>query len=522
MLVWNSMKQGVRGVQDSGSEIGYVVGDNSSDFFRFVMPEDLELKKWDYVYVRAGRHLVTGRIEKVMASSELLSDDLDFRSIGKYVQSSINYSVSICLVRVVGEYLKGKVEASRILVRPGNIVYLATTEMLESIFGFPPEEALSIGSLTDRTDVRVSVSVRGMMRHVAILAQTGAGKSHTAGVLMEELLKKGASIIVIDPHADYVLMRQRHSGGFYNGSIKTFRTPLSTGRYGESSGFVSTFTLRFSDLDSEDISEIMGIKESWTNLRKSVEDTVSRMHGKRDFDDFVKTASELPAEDYHRITGRLRLLGKVKSIFSSSTTGIGDYLSPGSMSILDLSGMDQFLANYFSYRVLKETYEAKVNGTYRYPVFVFIEESHNFAPPGANTLIAQMIKKIASEGRKFGVFLIVITQRPCKIDQDILSQCNSQIILRITNPLDQKAVVESGESVSQSVIDDLPSLNVGEAILVGQFVRLPVSVRIRERESREGGGDVDILSLLSEAREEKRRADDPKKIREGIGKFLED
>ena len=515
------MKQGVRGVQGSESEIGYVVGDNSSDFFRFVMPEDLELRKWDYVYVMAGDRKIVGRIEKVLASSELLSDDLDFRSIGKYVESSINYFVSICVARVIGEYSDKHIKTSRILIKPGNRVYIAPVDMMENMFSFPEEESLSIGELTDRENVSVSVSVKGMMRHVAILAQTGAGKSHTAGVLMEELLKKGASIIVIDPHADYVLMRQAQEGGFYSSSIRTFRTPLSTGRYAQGNGIVRSFTLRFSDLDSEDISEIMGIKESWTNLRKSVEETLSKMHGSRDFDDFMKTASELPAEDYHRITGRLRLLGKVRSIFSENTTGIGDYLSPGKMSILDLSGMDQFLANYFSYRVLKETYEAKVNGTYRFPVFVFIEEAHNFVPPLSGTLISQMIKKIASEGRKFGIFLVVITQRPCKIDQDVLSQCNSQIILRITNPLDQKAVVESGESVSQSIIDDLPSLNVGEAILVGQFVRMPVSVRIRERESREGGGDIDILGLLKEAREESESSSNPSKIKANIGKFLE-
>jgi hypothetical protein len=515
------MKQEVRGVRDSESEIGYVVGDNSSDFFRFVMPEDLELRKWDYVYVMAGDRKIVGRIEKVLASSELLSDDLDFRSIGKYVESSINYFVSICVARVIGEYSDKHIKTSRILIKPGNRVYIAPVDMMENMFSFPEEESLSIGELTDRENVSVSVSVKGMMRHVAILAQTGAGKSHTAGVLMEELLKKGASIIVIDPHADYVLMRQAQEGGFYSSSIRTFRTPLSTGRYAQGNGIVRSFTLRFSDLDSEDISEIMGIKESWTNLRKSVEETLSKMHGSRDFDDFMKTASELPAEDYHRITGRLRLLGKVRSIFSENTTGIGDYLSPGKMSILDLSGMDQFLANYFSYRVLKETYEAKVNGTYRFPVFVFIEEAHNFVPPMSGTLISQMIKKIASEGRKFGIFLVVITQRPCKIDQDVLSQCNSQIILRITNPLDQKAVVESGESVSQSIIDDLPSLNVGEAILVGQFVRMPVSVRIRERESREGGGDIDILGLLKEAREESESSSNPSKIKANIGKFLE-
>ena len=515
------MKQGVRDVQGSGSEVGYVVGDNSSDFFRFVMPEDMDLRKWEYVYVMAGDRKVVGRIEKIMASSELLSADLDFRSIGKYVESSINYFVSICLARVIGEFSDGMTKTSRVLIKPGSRVYLAPVEMLETIFGFPEEEAMMIGNLTDRESVGVSVSVKGMMRHLAILAQTGAGKSHAAGVLMEELLKKGASIIVIDPHADYVLMRQSHEGGFYSGSIRTFRTSLSTGRYSESRGMVSPFTLRFSDLDSDDVSEIMGIKESWTNLRKSVADTMSGMHGSRDFDDFMKTASELPPEDYHRIMGRLRLLGKVRGIFSDASTGLQDYLAPGKMSILDLSGMDQFLANYFSYRVLKETYEAKVSGTYRYPVFVFIEEAHNFVPPASNTLISQMIKRIASEGRKFGIFLVVITQRPCKIDQDVLSQCNSQIILRITNPLDQKAVVESGESVSQSIIDDLPSLNVGEAILVGQFVRMPVSVRIRERESREGGGDIDISSLLKEAREEKEKSADPGKVRASIGRFLE-
>ena len=492
-------------MQDSESDLGFVVGDNTSDIFRFVMSEDVKLKKWEYVYMKINNSNVLGRVERIISKSELLNDSMDYESVNRYVESDLNYSVNLCVARTLGSVNGSQLELSRDLIRPGTRVYRATSGMLENIFRFDEDESLDIGFLADRPDVRVSLSVSGMRRHVAIVAQTGAGKSHTAGVLMEELLKKGASIIVLDPHSDYVLMRKSGTGNFYSNSIKVFRTPLSTGRYDSfQQGIVNEFTLRFADLEADDVAEIMGIKESWTNLRKAVEMSVKNMHGKRDFDDFIKAAESLDhPEDYHRIAGRLRLLSKVKTIFGEKTTGLADYIQPGIMSILDLSGMDQFLANYFSYRIVNEIYEAKVTSQYRYPVFIFIEEAHNFVPPGSSTQISQIIKKVASEGRKFGIFLVVITQRPGKIDQDVLSQCNSEIILRITNPLDQKAVLESGESISQAVIDDLPSLNVGEAILVGQFVKVPVNVKVRTRESQEGGGDIDVVGLLKESRMER-------------------
>jgi DNA helicase HerA-like ATPase len=184
--------------------------------------------------------------------------------------------------------------------------------------------------------------------------------------------------------------------------------------------------------------------------------------------------------------------------------------------------MDQFMANYFSYRVVNEIYESKISSAYRYPVFIFVEEAHNFVPPGSVSQISQIIKKIASEGRKFGIFLVVITQRPGKIDQDVLSQCNSEIILRITNPLDQKAVIESGESVGESVMTDLPSLDVGEGILLGEFVRMPVIVRIKERETSEGGGDVDIVTLLKESLNERKKNSSADGVRNDISSIMGD
>ncbi len=500
------MRPGVRDVQESGSEIGYTVGENSSEYFQFVLKPGCAIKRWEYVEINYPDHSIVGRVERITSKSDLLKDNLGYEGVDRYVRNDINEIVDICTGSTLGTVENGKLTRSRYLIRPGTTVKRAGADILIGIFNPSEESSLEIGTLVDRDDVPVSVNVNGLRRHLAIVAQTGAGKSHSAGVIMEELIKKGASVIVLDPHADYVLMRQGEGGRAYTSFIKVFRTPLSTGRYSRDNvGIVEDFTLRFSDLEPDEISDIMGIKENWTNLRKIVEDMHSSMKGMKDLEDFMMSTEKLSPEDRKKISGRIRFIKKIKSIFSTRTTGLRDYVSPGQLSIMDLSGMDQFLANYFSYRVINEIMEAKVSYDYEYPVFIFIEEAHNFIPPGTSTNVSQIIKRIAAEGRKFGVFLVVITQRPGKIDQDVLSQCNSQIILRVTNPLDKKSLMDSAESISDAIIEDLSSLETGEAILVGEFVRIPVIARIRERETEEGGGDVDISSMLIKAREERDR-----------------
>ena len=84
----------------------------------------------------------------------------------------------------------------------------------------------------------------------------------------------------------------------------------------------------------------------------------------------------------------------------------------------------------------------------------------------------------------------------------MLSQCNSQIIMRLTNPQDQLAVKQAAEGISEGLLADLPGLNVGEAVILGPLVRVPVMVRINPRLSREGGADMDVVKALERARSE--------------------
>ncbi|MCS6768721.1 MAG: ATP-binding protein, partial [Candidatus Nitrosocaldus sp.] len=109
--------------------------------------------------------------------------------------------------------------------------------------------------------------------------------------------------------------------------------------------------------------------------------------------------------------------------------------------------------------------------------------------------------KIAREGRKFGVSLIIVSQRPRRLDQDVLSQMGSLAILRLTNPEDQRYINESSEAVSKELLEYLPSLNVGEAILVGQWVNIPSIVKVDEVKEKRGGEDMSAVDEWSSERD---------------------
>lgn len=126
-----------------------------------------------------------------------------------------------------------------------------------------------------------------------------------------------------------------------------------------------------------------------------------------------------------------------------------------------------------------------------FPVFCLMEEAHNFAPASADAVSTDVLKQILSEGRKFGVSVGLISQRPGKLDSDVLSQCMTQCIMRITNPIDQNRIAESVESVGRDMLYELPSLSKGQVIVSGASVNTPVMLRVRRRITPHGGESID-------------------------------
>lgn len=134
------------------------------------------------------------------------------------------------------------------------------------------------------------------------------------------------------------------------------------------------------------------------------------------------------------------------------------------------------------------------------PLLLILEEAHRYIPSGAvNTASKPTIKRVAQEGRKFLMGMGIVSQRPSRLDDDVLSQCNNQIIMRLTNPNDQSYVKKVSEWISESDVEEIRSMAPGEAFIFGSAVPLSLPMRIKkERLTEHGGYTPDIVDELED------------------------
>ena len=134
-----------------------------------------------------------------------------------------------------------------------------------------------------------------------------------------------------------------------------------------------------------------------------------------------------------------------------------------------------------------------------FPVFILLEEGHRFAPADGEARSRGILSTILSEGRKFGIGVGIISQRPSKIDDDVLSQCKSQVIMEIQNPNDQDAVKRGVEDVGEDLLSELPGLTPGQAVIAGDTVNTPFMADIRARTTPHGAESLDATEEWSKA-----------------------
>lgn len=161
-----------------------------------------------------------------------------------------------------------------------------------------------------------------------------------------------------------------------------------------------------------------------------------------------------------------------------------ELVKPGRISVVSLAGYTgEIQATLFSF-IVDSIFESKMQGKLRLPVLLVLEEAHNFAPAksvtDAEIRSITSARTIAQEGRKFGIGLVLISQRPSRLDETTLSMCNSYIVMRMVNPADQSFVRRVIESLGEDDVRMLPDLDVGEALLSGQMINFPVLARIKK------------------------------------------
>ncbi|MEK6954690.1 MAG: ATP-binding protein, partial [Candidatus Micrarchaeota archaeon] len=177
----------------------------------------------------------------------------------------------------------------------------------------------------------------------------------------------------------------------------------------------------------------------------------------------------------------------------------------GNLVVFDLSSIvsiqkKQIIVSYISEKMFALRRKEELP-----PYVMIVEEAHNFAPEKAEKKYAtskSIINTVAREGRKFGASLCLISQRPVQLSTTALSQCNTMLIMRITNPYDLKHIGESAEAIDADTQNQISSLRVGEGVIIGEAVNYPVFVRIRNRKTKKAGKG-ETLEDLAKRFEEK-------------------
>ncbi|WP_244466119.1 ATP-binding protein [Hyphomicrobium sp. GJ21] len=154
------------------------------------------------------------------------------------------------------------------------------------------------------------------------------------------------------------------------------------------------------------------------------------------------------------------------------------------ITILDLSSVPSTVLVRLISSILRIVYEAlfwsreKTEGGILRPLLVVMEEAHRYLGAGGDSAASDIVKRIAKEGRKYGVGAMLVSQRPAEVDETILSQCGTLIALRLANPADRSRVKGALPDNLAGLMDLLPVLRTGEAIIAGEAARLPVRCRV--------------------------------------------
>ena len=453
----------------------------------------------------------------------------------------------------------GQIKMPRRALDPGSHVEPVDFQFLSAFYQFQEHSSLHIGNLVGYERGASAVPVfldvnRLVTEHLAVLAMTGSGKSYTVGRIIERLVAiNNGTVVVFDPHGEYgralaggemhfnerpdelddqrdrvvlpairdAFTRLREAGAgitIYSPQNPSFRQKYA--------GLNQELALQFDHFEMDDLGEILpGLTEPqqrvldvairyWIAHETAMPRDINRLrHYLGDGIDDVRQWDELSQAEATALNGRSagvasmklsRVLQEAQSFYHSGLAAATDVYEmvgrpsdrKGRLAIIDLQGLSDTAKQVITALISSEILRAASSKTDRIrPCFLVYEEAHSFAPAGESAVSHRIIKKIAGEGRKFGVGFAVVSQRPSKLDPDVTSQCNTLIAMRLKNPDDQRFIAKTSDMVSAADLDQLPGLSTGEALICGRSIPAPLLVRVGTKALVHGGESPEVLNV---------------------------
>ncbi|GGE90609.1 ATP-binding protein [Mycetocola zhadangensis] len=359
-----------------------------------------------------------------------------------------------------------------------------------------PVDVLDIGSYLALADLPAHLLPHRFNRHTFWCGQSGSGKTYALGVVLEQILvRTGLPMVIFDPNADFVRLREANSGAgetdatraLSNRNIRILRP---------SSPNPDSLRVRFIDLPLRAKAAVMRLHP--LNDRDEYNELVhlDEMIGSVEGNDVVSMLRSRGSAAAASLAARIENLGLLDwNVWAQGFEAVTDILDTRpDATVLDLGGFDNPDESLVVAMAVLDDLWAKREQ--RRPLLIVIDEAHNLGSPDQHSplhvAVRERLIQIAAEGRKFGLWLLLSTQRPSRIDPSIISQCDNLALMKMTSPLDLSELATIFGFVPSAMLARASRFQQGEALFAGGFTAAPTMVRMGPRLTREGGADVTV------------------------------
>jgi DNA helicase HerA-like ATPase len=356
-----------------------------------------------------------------------------------------------------------------------------------------PGAKLRLGELALTAGVPCLADAGGFDRHTFLCGQSGSGKTYSLGIVLERLLiETDLRLVILDPNSDFVRL----------GRVRAGADPALAERYQEAARGVAVY--------SADAPGGRRLRLHAAEIDPATQAALLRLDPIADREEYATLADFLASPSPSALEGlsgsdrpetrrlglRVRNLGVDRfTVWAPGETGsvLDAVHDQGTRCVvIDLGSLPtREEQSLIAAAVLGDLWRRRQE---RRPVLIVIDEAHNVCPVNpSDQLVAQAAEhaiRIAAEGRKFGLYLLISTQRPQKIAENVLSQADNLVLMRLNSLADAAFTQAAFSFVPPSLIDRAVTFHQGEALIAGKISPQPALLRFGTRITEEGGADV--------------------------------
>ncbi len=402
---------------------------------------------------------------------------------------------------------------------PDAPVYAMSSDDMRQLYATGDLSTIEVGTVYPTTDVRAALNVDAMLgKHFALLGSTGTGKSTTAALILHRIceLAPQGHIVMIDPHGEYSAAFKNYGALFdvnnlampywlmnFEEHCEVFITATGDERQGDVEILSkAVLAARAKNRASDGIAKLTvdsPVPYLLSDLTAIIQAEMGKLDKAGENGPYMRVKSKI---EEVRADPRYQFMFSGMMVADTMATFLARvFRLPGDgkpISIIDVSGVPSDITSVVVAVLSRMVFDYAIwsrNEPQR-PILLVCEEAHRYVPSeryNHGSSVGKILGRIAKEGRKYGVSLGLITQRPSDLAEGVLSQCGTIIAMRLNNDRDQAYVKSAMPEGARGFLDTIPALRNRECIICGEGVAIPIRVAIDDLEASKRPASHDPL-----------------------------